>query len=322
MNPGFWEPKRPPGPALMGMTSGKPSILPIPVPDWPDEWGGGQISFDDNPSAVGAHVRDLFDLKYGGMSTETGWFTGEQMGAMQFSKLNAQSLALTGKPATMWRLVPGARSDSDENGKYRREYNKETGEWVYVLVTEGSYLHEGSGAEKQVYYSHDDTHRLERVVTGRTGISTYTEGNNYIDGDVDLGEYFEQQRKDANWEATKWMATFVIGTVAALTAGALGGFTAAWDYTTFYTVNRIAGHNLTKHIVDRMIMREISPAQIGRAIRLGKKLYDVKTGATVYYSAADELAVFARYDGWTRLLSTYHSVIKTRWIHYINRFLL
>jgi hypothetical protein len=144
---------------------------------------------------------------------------------------------------------------------------------VYVHRTQGSELHVGSGKEKKVYRSKTATISVEATSAG---------GSREIPAETDLGEYFEKQRRSAELEATEWMALFIGGSVATIAIGALGGFTAAWDYVTFYTARRIAGHYVTEHAISEMELYRIGPATIGRVIRGGARYIDVARGSTAY----------------------------------------
>jgi len=111
---------------------------------------------------------------------------------------------------------PGGRQVNwrDLQGPPGSKYDYSTGR--YYMPTEGSVLTVGTSEGTKKYRSSSNRHRVESYVSGRTGLSTYSEDARVISEDVDLGEYFEAQRKEAEWEATKIVIGFVVDVVLVL----------------------------------------------------------------------------------------------------------
>ena len=84
------------------------------------------------------------------------------------------------------------------------------GEPGFVHRTEGSVLTVGTSEGTKTYRSESNKHSVESYVTGRTGISSYSESAREIPQGTDLGEYFESQRKGAEGEATRIAVEFAI----------------------------------------------------------------------------------------------------------------
>ena len=128
--------------------------------------------------------------------------------------------------------TPGGRSANwytrlEDKGYYWVNHGPNGEEGGFVFRSEGSVLTVGTSEGTKKYRSSSNRHRVESYVTGRTGLSSYSEDSRAISEDFDLGEYFEAQRKGAEGEATKWLAIFVVGTVATLTLAATGTIGAA-----------------------------------------------------------------------------------------------
>jgi len=144
----------------------------------------------------------------------------------------------------------------------------------------GGLIVTGTGSERQEFDASDFA-GVESYVTGRTGIFSYSEGVRGIAAGTDLGEYFDKQRRGANFEAGFWMTAFVVLSVATIAFAAVGGFAAIADLV--YGLGRVvttrSGLRLTRHALLQMRARGITERMIWETLRKGTPYWDPRNKA-------------------------------------------